>query len=43
MQTYQNDVMEDPRFDWRPHAVAEHVIHDYGSSWNCAVDVDVLA
>jgi hypothetical protein len=35
--------MEKARFDRGPHAVAEHVIHDYGSSWSCAVDVDVLA
>lgn len=35
--------MEETSFDRRKHAVAEHVIHDYGSSGSSAVDVDVLA
>ncbi len=42
-QTDQNYVMEETGFDRGPHAVAEHVIHDYSSSGSCAVDVDVLA
>jgi hypothetical protein len=34
--TDQNDVMENSRFHWSPHAVAEDVIHDNRSSGCCS-------
>ena len=40
--TDQNDVMENSRFHWSPHAVAEDVIHDNRSSGCCSNSAYVI-